>query len=138
MVSQSRAARAADPVTPATARFLGRLIRELAAAFRKRRGRPFRDLPEYGRLIEGAYAMKFVAADIAPRPEYFLPYLSTPERLMTADLRTARRFVHYMMRAERHADAGSELGGGCIFDALRSGALEIVAERLDRWAEGAG
>lgn len=117
------------------ARFIARLIRELAAAWRRSPGRAFRDLPEYGRLIEGAYAMKFVAADIAPTPEYFLPYLTAPARLRTADLQTARRFVHYMMRAERHADAGSEHGGGCIFDALRAGALEIAAERLEGWAQ---
>jgi hypothetical protein len=36
-----------------------------------------------------------------------------------------------MLRNERHADAGDERGGGSIFDALRSGALEIVAERLE-------
>jgi hypothetical protein len=60
------------------AHFLARLIRELAEAWRHPGGRALRDLPEYGRLIEGAHAVGFVTGDIAPRMEYFVPYLDAP------------------------------------------------------------
>jgi hypothetical protein len=43
----------------------------------------------------------------------------------------ARRFVHILMRAERHSDAGESDGGGHIIEALRVGALIIIAERLE-------
>lgn len=107
-----------------------RLILDLIESWQLDRGQVFRNIPEYSRLILGTYACGFVCSDIAPKDEYFSPYLRNPTLLTNSDFKTIRRFVHYMMRCERHADCGDDLGGGAIYKALDSGCLEAIARRL--------
>ncbi len=122
------------PIYVEQATLFALLIRELAGAWRTQRTQSFRDLPEYGRLIHGAYACGFVCRDIdgAALAERMTAMTGEPDCLRHADFSTIRRYIHTMMRAERHADAGTDFGGGFIFEAIRSGALDIVAERLEK------
>lgn len=122
------------PVSPDQVRFFASLIRELAAGWQRYPGPPFRDLPEYTRLIEGAYACGFVDPRTSPRPDNLPRYTAETEGLRTVSFGVLRSFIYAIFRSERWGDAGEERGGGAIYPALRSGALEIVAERLERFA----
>jgi hypothetical protein len=72
-----------------------------------------------------------VCRDISPRGEYFEPFVQNPRQLETATFAQIRRFVHFMIRAERHGDGGGDFGGGMVYKALRSGALGVIARRLN-------
>lgn len=125
-------------ITDEQARFFARLIHDLEHAWRQPHG-AFRDLPEYERLNAGAYVCGLVCRDITPNGEYYEPFIRDPGRLEFATFSQIRRFVHFMMRGERHADGGDDFGGGLIYEALRCGALDIIANRLNRetdWREG--
>jgi hypothetical protein len=118
--SRSRRAR----ISPEQARFLARLIRELAAVWRPG-GDPLHDEPppEYTRFIEGAYACGFVDPDTIPHWEDLRRYTADPEGLRQISFDGLRAFVYMVIRNERAT-------GGGIAEALDSGALGIVAERL--------
>jgi hypothetical protein len=111
-------------------RLFASLCDDLVQAWGQRSHTVFRDLPEYDRLIIGAYACGFVCRDIPPRADDFEPYVQAPHRLAEADFTIIRRFVHFMMRCERHTDCGDDLGGGAIYEAIQSGCLPIISRRL--------
>ena len=123
---------AAEPVRAEQASFLASLAEELVSAWRSARGVAFRDLPEYGRFIRGAYACGFVCADIdGPAFEERMVALTRDvDALRRADFPTVRMYVHTLTRSERFGDAGGSFGGGSIHPAVESGALLVVAERL--------
>ncbi|MBB5694591.1 hypothetical protein [Muricoccus pecuniae] len=112
------------------ASFFIRLIDELAAEESAAGRGPFRDLGAYSRFLEGAYACGFVCRDFLPEAFHWEVFLTNPDAVLSAPFKHVRQFVHYMLRAERHADAGFENGGGMVFEALRSGALSKISRRL--------
>src|SRR5579871_3613174 len=111
-------------------KLFARLCDDLVLAWERQTNNVFRDLAEYDRLIIGAYACGFVCMDISPEAENFDPFVRAPHRLEEADFNAIRRFVHFMMRCERHTDCGDDLGGGAIYDAMQSGCLSIISRRL--------
>ena len=120
------------PIYAEQANLFARLLLELISAWERDDDREFCDLPEYGRVIQGAYACGFVCRDVKA-PEFMeqMGWLTqNPAELRAADFTTIRQYVHTIMRMERLHDSGDELGGGFIYDALRRGALAIVADRL--------
>lgn len=121
-------------ITNEQAIFFSRLINELGQAWRSPPGE-FRNLPEYERLIEGAYACGFVCRDISSREADYHPFVQEPRRLETATFGEIRRFIHFLMRGERWNDNGEDIGGGLIHETLRCGALHIIAERLSHESE---
>lgn len=84
-------------------------------------------LDAYRILLEGAYACGFVCGDLKPDN----PLEGARERPFEAiDAWTfpqLRQYVHYLVRHERWADGYSSP----IFDALASGCLQRVADRLE-------
>lgn len=109
------------------------LLRELAEAYARGAPDGLRRLPEYRRLLAGAPACGFVCSDIdtAIPGDDLAVRTRELDWLRTADFLTVRKYVHTLVRAERHADGGADLGGGAIHAALESGAIEAVAERLE-------
>lgn len=121
------------PILVEQARFLALLARELIAAHSAPSGIAFRELPEYRRFLHGAYACGFVCRDILLST---VAYNASPQELRRADFITIRKHVHMMMRGERNACCGfdfeeSDEGGGWVYGAVESGALEAIAARLD-------
>ena len=92
----------------------------------------FSSQPEYERLIEGAYACGFVCGDIDPdlSGEIYEKHLSNIDKISKTDLASIKYIVHFIMRAERHSDAGSDIGGGVIFEAIEAGLLKAIVKRL--------
>ncbi len=85
------------------------------------------DLPEYNLFVEGAYACGFVCTDgksegdldmVNSRPREVVASWSFPE---------LRQYVHFLLRSEKWADGYSSP----ILHAIRSGALQKVADRLE-------
>lgn len=83
-------------------------------------------LPEYERFIVGAPGAGFVCNDLAPMKD-FEDFNARPrEHLSSSDFSQLRLYVHTLLRAERWADGYATP----IREAVMSGALEIVADRL--------
>lgn len=115
------------------AELLALLARELIEA---RRHHPdveqnkFFLLPEYKRFLLGAYACNFVCGGRPPLKDGppFEQMLARPQAyLADCSFRTLRYFVHMLARSEHWADAYLSP----IRDAIDSGALQLVAERLE-------
>ena len=85
--------------------------------------------PEYERFVQGAYACGFVCSDIVPVGSV-LKHAEKDGWVEKAPLVTVRRYVHTLIRSERHADMGEDWGGGNIYSAIRSGVLQRIVSRL--------
>lgn len=90
-----------------------------------------KEQPEYALFIDVAYACGFVCHDMKPdadlnavsaQPERFISSWNFPE---------IRMYIHTLLRAERWADGYSSP----ICEAISSGALAMVAERIGRDSE---
>lgn len=114
------------------------LARELVEAAARRGDAAFVSLPEYRRFSSGAYACGFVCSDGGVNSRSFQPYIDDPGRVAGLGFLDIRRLVHFMMRAERWSDMGGDEGGGAILDAVRSGCLAAVADRLENATEWRG
>lgn len=91
---------------------------------------PLRDTPEYEHLLEVSYVCGFVCSNITPSAPQYLRYTRAPSKLAAASLLDIRKFIHVMVRSERHADVGAPCGGGMVYKALETGALDMAARRL--------
>lgn len=106
------------------------LARELIEAYRRAPELDldaWLDLPEYKRFVAGAYATGFVCSDLAPIDDFDEMNTWPREHLVRAGFNRLRHWVHTLLRAERWADGLASP----ILDAIVSGALEIVAGRLE-------
>lgn len=106
------------------------LARELIEAYMRRQNTSLADwfeLPEYQRFVIGAYAAGFVCTDLAPMDDFEEMGSRPREHLSSAGFNRLRHWIHTLLRAERWADGYSSP----IRDAIASGALEIVADRLE-------
>ena len=93
-----------------------RLSDDLVRAFHDDSSR-LRYKPEYERFILGAYACGFVCSDIV----HVGSVLKRAEKdgwVEKASFMLVRRYVHTLLRAERHADMGEDWGGGNIYSAI--------------------
>lgn len=105
------------------------LARELIAAYTRRPNASlddWLDLPEHRRFVIGAYAAGFVCTDLAPMDDFEEMGARPREHLSSAGFNKLRHYLHTLLRAERWADGYSSP----IREAIVSGALEIVSERL--------
>ncbi|HWL71781.1 MAG TPA: hypothetical protein VNS22_25845 [Geminicoccus sp.] len=114
------------------ARHMALLIRLLEAAARRARIGPddherFYRLPEYELCMGGAYALGFVCRDIPPDDVLLHLIEARPELLNDLPLSELRRYLHLLMRAERWNSPGASL----ILAALKAGALQLLAQRLE-------
>jgi len=91
---------------------------------------PLRDTPEYTHFLEISYVCGFVCSNISPSAPQYLRYTRKPSKISAASLLDIRKFIHVMVRSERHADVGAPSGGGMVYEALETGALEMAARRL--------
>lgn len=105
-----------------------RLCDDLIDSFRRDPSR-LRFRPEYERFILGAYACGFVCSDFNSTGAILLQAegLQWVER---APFISVRRYVHTLIRSERHSDMGEDWGGGAVYQALRSGVLQRISNRL--------
>lgn len=107
------------------------LARELIETYTRRPNATVADwfeLPEYRRFIVGTYAAGFVCTDFAPMSDFEEMSSRPREHLNCAGFNRLRHWIHTLLRAERWADSFSSP----IREAIASGALEIVAGRLER------
>lgn len=97
-------------------------------------GATLRGLPSYERLIQAAYACGFVCHDFdLDRAMAVMRRVERdPAALLGMPFPRVRLYVHGLMRAERWNDCGADFGGGHIHEALMSGTLRHLAERLSR------
>jgi hypothetical protein len=85
-------------------------------------------LPEYGDLLEKAYADGFVHGDLSADGFDFQAINAGPrEQLAGMAMTEVRRFVHALYRCERHNWGW----GSLVLAAIHSGALGTVATRLE-------
>lgn len=115
------------PVTGEQVQLFALLLRDF---LREASGTALRDLPSYDRLILAAYACGFVCTDMSGA-RAMMGVERDPAVLLAMPFRQVRLYVHALMRAERWNDYGADFGGGHIQEALASGALRLLAERLD-------
>jgi hypothetical protein len=88
--------------------------------------------PSYRFLERLSYAIGLVSPDMPHLSgETYLKLLRDPTEVEILDFPGLRRFIHTLWRAERHADVGSELGGGNILNASRSGSLSAISMRIN-------
>lgn len=85
--------------------------------------------PEYERFIQGAYACGFVCTDFVPIGSV-LEQAEKDDWVENAPFISVRRYVHTLIRSERHADMGEDWGGGNIYSAIRNGVLQRIVSRL--------
>jgi hypothetical protein len=124
----SRVATKGSQVTENQVELFCRLCDDLIESFARNQER-LRHVPEYDRFVLGAYACGFVCSDFNSAGSI----LSQAERngwIERAPFITLRRYVHTLLRAERHSDIGEDWGGGNVYHALRSGVLQRVSARL--------
>lgn len=88
----------------------------------------FTELPEYGLFTSGAYACSFVCSDFSPTADLCAVMQRPEETLTSMTLPQLRHCVHSLMRSER---AGYGYGS-ILYEAIKSGALEVLCERLAR------
>lgn len=91
---------------------------------------PLRDTPEYNHFLEVSYVCGFVCSNISPSAPQYPRYTRSPSKLAAASLLDIRKFIHVIVRSERHADVGAPSGGGMVYEALETGTLEMAARRL--------
>ena len=107
------------------------LIRELLEVYERRHEIELMEwfkLPEYRRFLLGAYACSFVCNNLEPMKDFENYQNSPQEYVQNAGWPKFRHYVHTLLRAERWADGYSSP----ILDSANSGALAIVADRLER------
>ncbi len=131
MLIQQRQASRRTPVLDDQVQLFVMLTRELIAAYERQPDLNldgFGELPEYQRFLLGSYACGFVCRDYEPMEGGSFERLKTWPREYLADcpLNVLRHWVHTLLRAERWADGWSSP----IREAIDSGALQLVAERL--------
>lgn len=106
------------------------LARELIEAYTRRPNASLDDwlnLPEHRRFVIGTYAAGFVCTDLAPMDDFDEMGSRPREHLSSAGFNKLRHYLHTLLRAERWAGGFSSP----IREAIVSGALEIVASRLE-------
>jgi hypothetical protein len=116
---------------------MARLLSDLQRAHERDRGNgAFAQTPEYERLEIGAYALGFVPTDYDydAAESAYQELGREPAKIRRARVSKLRRFVTYMMRAERHAYMGDAIGGGVILRASETGLLGAIAARLHKLA----
>jgi hypothetical protein len=129
---EKRAVSRRAPVRWEQAQLFAMLTRDLLRAYVGREDidlKVFFDLPEYQRFVLGAYACGFVCRDMTPMGEVsYLEMRDMPRSaLSSVSFRQLRHFLHTLLRDERWADGYSSP----VREALESGALELVATRLE-------
>lgn len=113
-----------------------KLSDDLIAAFHSNSSQ-LRHLREYERFILGAYACGFVCSDFTSNGS-ILQQAEREAWVERAPFVSVRRYVHTLLRSERHSDMGEDWGGGSIYRAIRSGVLQRVVARLtsaQEWRE---
>ena len=121
------------------ARFLAGCIRRLEEAYRRHFDKPYNPdvgdsarfwaLPEYEVFHDAAYACGFVCTDFAPTYPIDKANESCGETLRRVPFKELRHYVHTLLRAERSNQMDGYFSSVC--SAIQSGALGIVARRLD-------
>lgn len=111
------------------------LIRQLVEADRETPRKSFREMPEYDRFLLGSYACGFVPTGFTINFELFQKFMNDPRQILKSTFPQLRSFTHYLLRSERHSDAGGEYSD--VMNAARNGALSAVADRLEtaKWRE---
>jgi hypothetical protein len=123
-----RTSKKRSPVTEDQVSLFCRLSDDLVRAFHDDSSK-LRYKPEYERFVQGAYACGFVCSDIVPVGSV-LKHAEKDGWVEKAPFLTVRRYVHTLIRSERHADMGEDWGGGNIYSAIRSGVLQRIVSRL--------
>lgn len=123
-----RTSKKRSPVTEDQVSLFCRLSDDLVRAFHDDSSK-LRYKPEYERFVHGAYACGFVCSDIVPVGSV-LKHAEKDGWVEKAPFLTVRRYVHTLIRSERHADMGEDWGGGNIYSAIRSGVLQRIVSRL--------
>lgn len=127
----NKAPNSRSPVNQYQVDLLVLLIRELLEVYEKNREIELIEwfkLPEYRRLLLGAYACSFVCSNFEPMKDYE-NYQNLPkEYVQNARWPKFRHYIHTLLRDERWSDGYSSP----ILEAVKSGALTIVADRLER------
>ena len=123
-----RTSKKRSPVTEDQVSLFCRLSDDLVRAFHDDSSK-LRYKPEYERFVQGAYACGFVCSDIVPVGSV-LKHAEKDGWVEKAPFVTVRRYVHTLIRSERHADMGEDWGGGNIYSAIRSGVLQRIVSRL--------
>ena len=132
-----RTSKKRSPVTEDQVSLFCRLSDDLVRAFHDDSSK-LRYKPEYERFVQGAYACGFVCSDIVPVGSV-LKHAEKDGWVEKAPFVTVRRYVHTLIRSERHADMGEDWGGGNIYSAIRSGVLQRIVSRLAsarEWRKG--
>ena len=113
-----------------------RLMQELLEARRRAAAGTLSALPEYGRLIEGAYGCGFVTTDFATgdklaNAESYEYIKNRPQEVQYLPLQTVRHLVHILVRAERSNFEMVDEEEGTLNQALSNGLLAAIASRLE-------
>jgi hypothetical protein len=123
-----RTATKGSQVTENQVELFCRLCDDLIDAY-SRNSERIRYSPEYERFVLGAYACGFVCSDFNSNGSV-LGQAERDDWVERAPFITLRRYVHTLLRSERHSDIGEDWGGGNVYHALRSGVLQRVSARL--------
>ncbi|WP_443699799.1 hypothetical protein [Pseudomonas sp.] len=121
------------PVLSDQVQLFALLTRDLIRANEQSEGmglEKFFELPEYQKFVLAAYACGFVCRDYSPMDGGLFEQMKNrpQEHLGACQLRVLRHWLHMLLRAERWAGNWSSH----IQEALDSGALEVVVDRLER------
>lgn len=129
MFIQRRDAKRRTPVLASQARLFSMLALDLIRAHARQSDmtlQTFFELPEYERLLIGAYACGFVCDDYGP-VEMFEKMTAWPrDYLADCGFARVRHFTHTLLRAERWSDGYSSP----IRESIGTGALQLIADRL--------
>ena len=120
------------PIREDQAQLLAKLIRLLEEAAQQGRSEALDDdwfyqLPEYALFAQGASALGFVCRDFSSDGIDLDAIANRPEELADVSLPRLRRYVHALMRNERHNFPNASF----VLAAIRGGALAMVARRLE-------
>ncbi len=123
-----RTATKGSQVTENQVELFCRLCDDLIDAFLSNSER-LRYSPEYERFTLGAYACGFVCSDFNSSST-ILTQAEQDGWVERAPFISIRRYVHTLLRAERHSDMGEDWGAGHVHHSLRSGVFQRVSIRL--------
>lgn len=132
MLIAQKAASRRTPMLSDQAQLFAMITRDLIQAHERCGGIPleiFFQMPEYERFTVAAYACGFVCRDFPMMDGGLFEQMKYRpcEHLSNCQFQVLRQWVHMLLRAERSADGWSSP----VRDALDSGALELVATRLE-------
>lgn len=116
---------------------MAKLLGQLHDRFMKDDSKPV-SWPEWQSFMDMAYDLGFVCRDAGhqmddgtPTADFINLMITDKALVKSLSLRQIRQVIHYIVRSERHGDAGGDLGAGTLYNFVENGLADAFAGRLN-------